>query len=64
MDRRHCQIRVTLINFNTLEGLVMLTKQEKFKAGKYVVPAPPVSTQYWNVNDWINYIDIYGRWLE
>ena len=39
-----------------------MSKQEKFKAGHYVIPTPPVPTQHWAAADWINYIDTYGRW--
>lgn len=39
-----------------------MTNLEKFKAGCYVIPAPPVPTQHWTTSDWINYINTYGRW--
>jgi hypothetical protein len=38
-------------------------KQKKYRAGKYAFPPPPVSHARWREEDWIRYIDAWGKWL-
>lgn len=34
-----------------------------YRAGRYKFKAPPVPTQLWDENDWINYITACNGWL-
>jgi hypothetical protein len=38
-------------------------KQEKYRAGLYSFPAPPVHTTLWDENSWIKFVDAKGKWL-
>jgi len=38
-------------------------KIEAYKEGRYLMPVPPVTTTYWELCDWINFIDSHGVWL-
>lgn len=44
------------------DELLPYTKMEAYKGGHYKFNCPPVSTNFWNDNDWINYIDAYNGW--
>ena len=37
-------------------------KIEKYRAGRYRIPAPPVLHVEWNEADWIRFIDACGKW--
>lgn len=40
------------------------TKRILFKAGSYRVNTPKGDTSKWSVNDWIEYIDKNGEWVQ
>lgn len=42
--------------------LSLKEKTDKYEKGQYLIPVPPVTTQYWNRQDWINFIDNHGKW--
>ena len=37
-------------------------KMEAYRLGAYSFPVPPVGPHAWSAEDWIRYIDKYGRW--
>ncbi len=37
-------------------------KLEMYRAGNYLMPPPPVCTRNWGEDNWIHFIDTYGRW--
>ena len=37
-------------------------KLDKFNKYEYKFPVPPVTTQMWNKEDWIRWIDSRGIW--
>lgn len=39
------------------------SKIDKYKAGEYLIPVPPVTPAAWNESDWIRFIDAKGKWL-
>lgn len=38
-------------------------KIKLYRAGKYRMPVPPVTTALWNESDWIRFIDNKGEWI-
>ncbi|AHY25061.1 hypothetical protein AVV36_gp099 [Pectobacterium bacteriophage PM2] len=38
-------------------------KRALYKAGLFESPIPKGDTTFWGINDWINYIDSYGKWI-
>lgn len=40
-----------------------LEKVKLYNQGLYLLPVPPVTTQYWVKKDWIDFIDSCGRWI-
>ena len=38
-------------------------KLEMYNKGQYRFGAPSVCTHYWNIEDWIKWIDAGNRWL-
>jgi hypothetical protein len=38
-------------------------KRDKYRAGRYAFPPPPVPHARWSEDDWIRYIDQHGSWL-
>lgn len=38
-------------------------KVERYRAGKFQFPVPPVTTGRWGEEEWIAYIDLSGVWL-
>jgi|JI10StandDraft_1071094.scaffolds.fasta_scaffold547473_1 hypothetical protein len=49
---------------NLLEEIEAWQKKvEKYRAGAYAFPAPPVYTNNWDQSSWIKYIDQHGTWL-
>jgi hypothetical protein len=39
-------------------------KIEKFKAGRWVVASPPVTTNQWSDQNWVDYINNNGQWAQ
>lgn len=37
-------------------------KRELFADGKYSLPPTPVPHALWTIDDWIQYIDHFGKW--
>lgn len=46
-----------------MNSLAYEDKLKKFVAGDYSFPVPPIPTIQWDTPDWINYIDLKGKWL-
>lgn len=47
---------------NNLNRVKIYTRFEAYRDGHYEFPVPPVPTTYWNIQNWIDYIDHYGNW--
>ncbi|AKY01950.1 hypothetical protein vBKpnAMK4_00457 [Klebsiella phage vB_Kpn_AM_K4] len=39
-------------------------KRVLFKGGMYIVDTPKGDTSSWTINEWINYIDENGAWVQ
>lgn len=37
-------------------------KRKLYRAGRYSFPVPPVHHSLWTEDNWIDYIDRYGKW--
>jgi hypothetical protein len=40
-----------------------MDKTDLYYKGWYRFSVPPVHTQFWEVSDWIHWIDNHGEWL-
>lgn len=55
----------SLLADNThLRARLLSFKRAAYKRGLYTFPVPPVTTAGWSDQDWINYIDLHGAWME